>query len=425
MSYDNAATRAGFTSSFGRFRTTRGGNERVDSFSLRKMFIPKLSREGQKILRDHTDFVRSQLQHYGVPFEEDQLSGNGTQLMKKVLQEGKCDYVPVHILALEEQLHQEWIAASDIEVLSSNPEWVIKKFLIRAGEPDPYQTRTSTVVGVSFPRYSEYRPGRLREAADQVAGLHHDTGVGPETQTIFLGWDKSAVREAAKEHANKERTEIQAGEQKREKERAKMHADYLAALERMKGAAERNKSPVGSYIVDCEDIEDGWPSLALDMVLEILDTQQKGKFHATFNFGVVIGVMVISEEHITETDEEEIGDDHENNGKGTKRKTIARKQSRPSKKAKAERTSKPYTYRLKLRCRETGEGQIFFEPEYGTIKFSDENFAAFTAEAVFPCVGSRITFTARKVSDNPCPSGEKWEDYSEAAYEYARVSRWH
>lgn len=110
--------------------------------------------------------------------------------------------MPVHILTLEEQLHQEWIAASDIEVLSSNPEWVIKKFFIRAGGPDLYQTRTSTVVEVSFPRYSEYRPGRLREAADQVAGLHHDTGVGPETQTIFLGWDKSAVREAAKEHAN-------------------------------------------------------------------------------------------------------------------------------------------------------------------------------------------------------------------------------
>lgn len=50
------------------------------------MFLPKLSREGQKILRDCTDFVRSQLQHYGVPFEEDHLTGNRTQLMKKVLQ---------------------------------------------------------------------------------------------------------------------------------------------------------------------------------------------------------------------------------------------------------------------------------------------------------------------------------------------------
>ncbi|RAK88595.1 hypothetical protein BO79DRAFT_228629 [Aspergillus costaricaensis CBS 115574] len=353
MSYDNAATRDGFTSSFGRFRTKRGCNERVDSSSLRRMFLPKLSRE-------------------------DQLSGNGTQLMKKVLQEGKCDKVPVHILALEEQLHQEWIAASNIEVLSSNPEWVIKKFFIRAGEPDPYQTRTSTVVGVSFPRYSEYRPGRMREAADQVAGLHHDTGVGPETQTIFLGWDMSAVREAAKKHANNERTVIQAREQRRENERAKIHADYLATLGRMKGAAARNKSPVGSYIVDSRD-----------MVLEIVNTEQKGKFHATFNFGVVIGIMVIYEEHITETDEEEIGDDHEKIGKGTKRKTIAQKHSKPSKKAKAEKISEPYTYLLKLRCRETGEGQIFFKPEYGTI------------------------------------NGEKWENYSEAAYEYARVSRWH
>lgn len=344
--------------------------------------------------------------------------------MKKVLQEGKCDKVPVHILALEEQLHQEWIAASNIEVPSSNPEWVIKKFFIRAGEGDQYQTRTSTVVGVSLPRYSEYRPGRMREAADQVAGLHHNTGVGPETQTIFLGWDRSAVREAAKEHANKERTEIQAREQRRENERAKMHADYLATLGRMKGAAANNKSPVGSYIVDCQKIENEWPSLARDMVLEIVNTEQKGKFHASFNFGVVIGVMVIYEEHMTETDEEAIGDDHEKIGKRTKRETVAQKHSRPLKKAKAEKTSEPYTYRLKLKCRETGEGQIFFEPNYGTIKFEDGKFAAFTAEAGFPCLGSGMAFTAWKVSDDPCPSGEKWEDYSEAAYEYARVSRW-
>lgn len=76
MSYDNAATRDGFTSSFGQFRTKCGCNERVDSSSLRRMFLPKLSREGQKILPDRTDFVRSQLQHYGVPLEEDVLSGN-------------------------------------------------------------------------------------------------------------------------------------------------------------------------------------------------------------------------------------------------------------------------------------------------------------------------------------------------------------
>lgn len=69
-----------------------------------------------------------------------------------------------------------------------------------------------------------------------------------------------------------------------------MHADYLAALGRRKGTAARNKSPVGSYIVDCQEIEDGWSSLAGDMVLEIRSTQRKGKFHATFDFGVVIGV---------------------------------------------------------------------------------------------------------------------------------------
>ncbi|GKZ26052.1 hypothetical protein AbraIFM66951_005078 [Aspergillus brasiliensis] len=430
MSYGNAVPRDGFTSSFGRFCTARGSNERVDGLSLRSMFLPKLSREGQKMLRDRTDFVLSQLQHYGVLLEESQISGNGTLLMKKVLQGGKCDAVPAHILALEKQLHLEWLDTCDVEALSSNPDWVIEKYFIRAGEQDSDHTRTNTVVRVPFPRSSEYRSGRLREAADQVAGLHHETGVGPETQTIFLGWDAAAVRKAAKAHANKETSDIQAREQEREDERAQMHADYLGALKRMKGAAARKaRSPVGSYIVDCEEIEYQWPSLANDMTLDIQDAEQNGTFHATFNLGVVTGVMIISEGDMTDSEEEgdcgvEDEDDDERPATRAKRKPIAPTRGKPSKKAKAGK-NQSYTYQLKLRCRETGEGQIFPDPEYGTIRFEDGKFAVFAAEAEFPCVGSGITFTARKVSEISCPSGEEWEEFSEEAYEYARVRRWH
>ncbi len=45
-------------------------------------------------------FVRGQLKHYGVEFDEKEISGNGTHLIKKVLQAGKCDKVPDNIAEL-------------------------------------------------------------------------------------------------------------------------------------------------------------------------------------------------------------------------------------------------------------------------------------------------------------------------------------
>ncbi|GKZ29878.1 hypothetical protein AbraIFM66950_006839 [Aspergillus brasiliensis] len=390
MIYGKAITRDGFTASFGRFRTTRGNNERVEPLSLRSMFLPKLSRKGQKMLRDRSDFVLSQRQHYGVPFKESQISGTGEGLMRK-------------------------------------------RYFLRSGEHDPNHTKTTTVIRVPFPQYDygEDRAGRMQEAADNVAGLHHTTGVGPETetQTILLGWDAAAVRKAAKVYANEDPNDITTREQERENERAEMHADYLDDLKRMKGAVARKaKSPVGSYVVDCVEIENRWSALAEDMRLEIQDTEQKGTFHATFDFGVVKGVMIISEGDMTESEEEgdcgvEDDDDYERPAIGTKRKPIAPKRGRPSKKAKAGKTQS-YTYQFKFRCRECGEGEIFSRPEHGTMKCNDGNFATLTAKAGFPCVGPSVTFTARKVSHDPELSDEEWDDYSEGAYEHARTRRW-
>ncbi|OJJ70404.1 hypothetical protein ASPBRDRAFT_31298 [Aspergillus brasiliensis CBS 101740] len=423
MRYGKAITRDGFTSSFGRFRTTRGDNERVEPLSLRSMFVPKLSREGQKMLRDRTDFVLSQLQHYGVPFKESQISGTGERLMRKIIQKGKCDAVPAHILALEEQLHQKWLSKCDMEALSYHPDWVMQKYFVPAHEQNSSHKRTTTVIGVFLPRFVEDRSGPMREAAYKVEGLHHQTVMGSEKRAIFLGWDGAAVMRAANQYANVEVRNDIPWEQMREIERAEMHAEYLDKLKRMKGAeAQKAKSPVGSYIVDCEEIENQWSDLADDMTLDIHDTEQKGTFHATFDFGVVAGVMIISEGDMMESEEEgdcgvEDDDDYGRPGIKNKRKPIASKRGRPSKKAKAGK-AQTCTYRLKHRCRKYSEGEIFSHPEHGTMRFEDGNFATLTAKVGFPCVGPSVTFTARKVCDYPELSDEKWDDYSEEAYEY-------
>lgn len=86
--------RDGFGSAFGRFFAMPGRVELVDSALLKEMFLPKLRPAGNKLLRDHRHFVRGQLKHYGVDYDESKLTGNGTALFKKLLADGKVRMVP-------------------------------------------------------------------------------------------------------------------------------------------------------------------------------------------------------------------------------------------------------------------------------------------------------------------------------------------
>jgi hypothetical protein len=268
------------------------------------------------------------------------------------------------------------------------------------------------------------------------------------------------VGKAAKGHAAKEAKELQAAENEREDERAEIHTDYLNTLKRKKGP--RTYSPVGSYIIDCKQIEEEWPDRAGDLSLDIRQTKEPNVFEASFDFGVLEGVMIISAEKNAleqycsqvdreaesdgdeDEDEDEEGDwseeedkdgekdkvenKVENNRKpttGSKRRAEALRGHGPQPKKSKARAAQPRIYLLKLKCRETGEGVIQFTEKRGTIKFEDENLASFIGKANLPCVGQGITFTARKISDAPACPGNSWADYSERAYEYARVRRWH
>jgi hypothetical protein len=123
-----------------------------------------------------------------------------------------------------------------------------------------------------------------------------------------------------------------------------------------------------------------------------------------------------------EDDEEDSDEEDERPKLASKRKAAApqRDRGRP-KKAKAEKLQ-PLTYQLRSRCRET-EGQIYYRPDDGTIKFKDKNLASFVGKASLPGCGN-LSFTALKVSDDPGSMSRSWYDYTERQYEMERVSRW-
>ncbi len=192
-------------------------------------------------------------------------------------------------------------------------------------------------------------------------------------------------------------------------------------------------------------IEGQWPDQADDLSLDIRQNKEPGVFEASFEFGILEGILIISAEKNTleryysqldreaefdsdETkDEDEDESEVENNKKpttGSKRKPQASYgRGRPSKKPEAG-TAKLRTYLLKLKCRETGEGEIYSTAKSGTLKFKDGKLASLIGKADLPIVGRGISFTARKTSDTPASSGDSWADFSENAYEHNRGRRW-
>jgi len=366
---------------------------------------------------------------------------------------------PTAFLNLREQMHIEWLNNLTPDELSRNPEWVIERYFMSSGQID--HTKTTTVVGIPFSPDDLYQRNlrkQMHEAVNKVTGLHHVTGRGPKTSTIFMGWDPVAVYDAVNSHAAKETKGVQAAEKKREDERAKLHTDCLNTLKRKKGPMRlRRYSPIGSYIIDCEEMEKGFPGDAGDLTFVIRQTKNPDVFEGSFEFGILEGVMIISADkntleqycsqldHETESageeddsddsdergdwseDEDEDGEEHEAENDrqpttGSKRKAENLKEPLPKKfKAGA---ALPLTYLLRLKCRETGEGMIESTAQKGTIKFKDEFLASFTGEANLPYVDDKVFFTARKISSAPAGSRYSWAQYSESAYEYARVNRW-
>lgn len=200
-------SRQGFTCAYGRFQAL--GEDRVETAKLKQLFLPAMTPEAKKLLRDKHYFVSAQLQHYGVQDAAQAGFGQGANVLKKALAAGKvsiawptsakplttaqCDKVPDHLVTLEREMRAEWLATRSLSDLAENPQWAMEKyFLDAAGKPD--SAKTTGVVGFPLPPFSSYRVSQLREAANRVPGLYEQTARGPSTQTVFIGWDERAVK---------------------------------------------------------------------------------------------------------------------------------------------------------------------------------------------------------------------------------------
>ncbi|GFZ50732.1 hypothetical protein JCM24511_08490 [Saitozyma sp. JCM 24511] len=377
------------------------------------------------------EFVRGQLKHYGLDLEERDVQGNGVALMKKVLKAGK--------------MSKEWFAKVSLREMGETfpVERVKMYFLDEMGNPD--QSKTMDGLAVPLPPFSRYRVGRLCEAVEKVPGLHHER----DGDTLLVGWDITAMTKVWRADQAKRKTELEKQKREEKEQRYQMallHTGYAKTVARPKSD---KATPVGSYFVECEVIEEEGPD-------------DSRVYEAAFDFGIVEGAMVLSSDrgslksHLTRLDKhcryedaDELGEDEEEEdeedeedeeeelveegARPGKRKaaSAAKPRDRPWKKAKATKatkaTSATSARKLFLACRgcETGEGQIHSTPSNWTMSF-DAKFASFSGTFDFAHIGEDVPIKGRKVSDE-VPRSQRfnsWNDYSESAYESARMGRW-
>ncbi|CAK9787236.1 hypothetical protein CC85DRAFT_285098 [Cutaneotrichosporon oleaginosum] len=444
---DGCVTRDGFKSAHGRFTTLK--TERVDGSRLRELFLPTLTPEANKLLYENSYFVQAQLQHYGVTYAPSEFKGRGTNVLKKALQAGKCDEVPAHIVKLQAEMHTEWLATCSPEDLARQPTWAMERYFTDLdGKPD--RERTTYVVGFPLPGNSAYRVSQLCDAASAVSGLYQAKAQGELTRTVYLGWDKDEVQQAADGHAAGEKAKQQAAAIAREKRIAEQAAH----------AAKASGPPtlVGQYVLDCPQITERWNTRG-ELTMSINATKSRGLYQADFDFGVMKGIMMLSaeedklawlldepfhsdsdgggrsalfhEDGEDESDQPDAdhGDDQNRTSAaaGTKRKAKGGRGSK-TKVAKRGKTTKvkktdQTKYYLVMRSEDTGTGQVYPEPTKGWMSFP-ANHATFTAVVDIPCLGHGFKITARKVGTVPNKPTCRWEDFCRAVYEARSRSRW-
>lgn len=232
----------------------------------------------------------------------------------------------------------------------------------------------------------------------------------------------------------------------REAARDARHQKYLDDMIRAKKEHRMmpGPGPIGHYMVDCEKISGGWSEAQdYDMMMLIGWNDSLEVYEASFDFGIFEGIVIFSEddavldrlsgskgysnanEYYDEEDEENEDEEEEPSSTTSgKRKAPTKKaiRGRPTKKAK--KSGKPMSYPIRLRCSDSGTGEIYSDAQKGTIKFEKADFSTFTAIVGIPCVGSAVKFTGRKIRFFPPKLTRSWDDYSYAASERARVSRW-
>lgn len=317
-------------------------------------------------------------------------------------------------------------------------------YFLTDGKPDPSKTPEPLVL------HGFHDQRSLHVLAGDVPGLETCSGGDGMNRSLYIGWSWFQVYDTAM-NLNRPAREAHK-EAKNAKWRAAMekHREFVAKVNNGKGRKPKAKPfelamCAGSYVVLCEKIANGYTEGSTQLfTLDIAQPRgHQDVISAAFDFVMFEGTMLLSlsqekldaivgeKSHGIEDDfTYDSYDDDEDSDSDDPRARRKRKASpfqptgRQSKKAKTVKTNEKRV-EFVFHGRETGEGQIYADPESGYIDFLGDDCHAFERMMDdFPCVGKNLEIRGYKISALPKRKPERWASFSWGAYEAARVGQW-
>lgn len=176
----------------------------------------------------------------------------------------------------------------------------------------------------------------------------------------------------------------------------------------------------GGYAVTCKAIADEWPNVRSDEFgLDISESATPGVYEASFDFGILEGVMVLSaEERLLEAHIEKLEDDDGQSGS----ETSSRAEEKKAPAAADTSTGKP-TFQLQWRgaTDSNRERQKYSGPYCGEITFTTKTFKKFSGTVDLAFVGGDVKIEGKRVTDESNGDASEWNDYGESSYRSGAV----
>ncbi|KAL7803344.1 hypothetical protein V8C44DRAFT_344411 [Trichoderma aethiopicum] len=467
-----------------------GGIARVDGARLRGLFNPSTLRlkRDQKDAADEArrlftkPFLAAQLKYYDIPFRPSHKRDELLLLLQNAVHQGKCDQVPQSVSDMEASLRadyaplqQKWEAdcavwsaekkrrddeafakcKTPVERANFDLRRFVDMYFLTDGKPD--KSKTPEPMALSGLRQS----WQLRTMAEGIPGLHTRIAYSKPDAEFCIGWDEKEVNALADRITERAREAERALKKAKWDQQMVRHKKYLVrAAEKGRGRDKQTKPfdldhCVGSYIIQCPAIEDGWDLGDQTLTMDIC----KGKANslwAAYHFGILEGTMFFSQSEDTlkamfgddlsdsaesqsdqddcadeeEGDEDEEGDNAQESTRGKKRKSgkpspaqaiasaAAAGDSLNAKRRKTGAVPSPSRrVYFGLHGRETGEGEVLPDPDSGHIDFLSDDCATFAGlvdELTY--VGTNVEFRGYKVSDTPRKKPEPWDTFCYGRY---------
>lgn len=165
-----------------------------------------------------------------------------------------------------------------------------------------------------------------------------------------------------------------------------------------KKSTAKKTTAAGGYAITCKAISEGYPDIDKDdLGLDISESSTPGVYEASFDFGVMTGVMVLSadekllEAHIEELEEEDSDNDNDSEASAAP----------PAKKAPTAKATTGsgggagLTYHLEWRgVSSDALGKVKYSGPYaGAVKFTSKTFKKFSGTVDLAFVGGSVEIT--------------------------------